>query len=98
LKITNLQMLIDKLAIVFSMVYVFNCLVLPILLALLPSFSGLFVLDDEMFHQWMLCAVLPISIAALIMGYLHYISFELFEVGPIGLALIIISTTLSHDV
>jgi hypothetical protein len=61
-------------------------------------FFGLFALDDEMFHQWMLCAVLQISIAALIMGYLHYISFELFEVGSIGLALIIISTTLNHDV
>ena len=98
MKITNLQMLIDKLAIVFSMVYVFNCLVLPILLALLPSFSGLFVLDDEMFHQWMLCAVLPISIAALIMGYLHHRSYKVFLVGSIGLTLIIISTTLGHDV
>jgi hypothetical protein len=80
------------------MVCVFHCLVLPILFVLLSFFSGLFALDDEMFHQWMLCAVLPISIAALIMGYLHYISFELFEVGSIGLALIIISTMLSHYV
>jgi hypothetical protein len=68
------------------------------LLILLPLFSGLFALDDEMFHQWMLYAVLPISIAALIMGYLHHRSFKVFVVGSIGLVLIILSTTLGHDV
>jgi maltodextrin utilization protein YvdJ len=95
---TKLQMLSDKLAIGFSMVCVVHCLVLPILLILLPPFSGLFALDDEMFHQWMLCEVLPISIAALIMGYLHHRSYKVFLVGSIGLTLIIISTTLGHDV
>lgn len=90
-------MLSDKLAIGFSMVCVFHCLVLPILIILLPPFSGLFALDDEMFHQWMLYAVLPISIAALMMGYLHHRSYKVFLVGSIGLSLIIISTTLGHD-
>jgi len=94
---TKLQMLSDKLAIGFSMVCVVHCLVLPILLILLPPFSGLFALDDEMFHQWMLYAVLPISIAALMMGYLHHRSYKIFLVGSIGLTLIIISTTLGHD-
>ena len=94
---TKLQMLSDKLAIGFSMVCVVHCLVLPILLILLPPFSGLFALDDEMFHQWMLYAVLPISIAALMMGYLHHRSYKVFLVGSIGLLLIIISTTLGHD-
>ena len=64
---------------------------------LLPPFSGLFALDDEMFHQWMLYAVLPISIAALMMGYLHHRSYKVFVVGSTGLMLIIISTTLGHD-
>jgi hypothetical protein len=74
----KLQILSDKLAIGFSMVCVIHCLVLPILpimLILLPPLSGLFALDDEMFHQWVLYAVVPISIAALI----------------------ILSTTLGHD-
>ncbi len=78
MKITNLQMLSDKLAIGFSMIYVVHCLVLPILLVLLSPFSELFALDDEMFHQWMLCAVLPISIAALMMSNLHHRSFKGF--------------------
>jgi hypothetical protein len=95
---TTMQVQTDKLAIGFSMVCVVHCLVLPILLILLPPFSGLFALDDEMFHQWMLYAVLPISIAALIMGYLHHRSFKVFVVGSIGLVLIILSTTLGHDV
>ena len=95
---TKLQMLSDKLAIGFSMVCVFHCLVLPILIILLPPFSGLFALDDKMFHQWMLYAVLPISIAALMMGYFHHRSYKVFLVGSIGLSLIIISTTLGHDV
>jgi hypothetical protein len=67
---TTMQVLSDKLAIGFSIVCVAHCLVLPILLILLPPFSGLFALDDEMFHQWMLYAVLPISIAALNDGLL----------------------------
>jgi hypothetical protein len=95
---TTMQVLSDKLAIGFSIVCVAHCLVLPILLILLPPFSGLFALDDEMFHQWMLYAVLPISIAALMMGYLHHRSFKVFVVGSIGLALIILSTALGHDV
>ena len=94
---TKMQVLSDKLAITFSMVCLIHCLVLPILLILLPPFSGLFALDDEMFHQWMLYAVLPISIAALMMGYLHHRSYKVFLVGSIGLSLIIISTTLGHD-
>jgi hypothetical protein len=98
LKMTKLQMLSDKLAIGFSMVCVVHCLVLPILIILLPPFSGLFALDDEMFHQWMLYAVLPISIAALMMGYLHHRSYKVFVVVSIGLTLIILSTTLGHDV
>ena len=95
---TKMQVLSDKLAIAFSMVCLIHCLALPILLILLPPFSGLFALDDEMFHQWMLYAVLPISIAALMMGYLHHRSYKVFLVGSIGLTLIIISTTLGHDV
>jgi hypothetical protein len=98
LKMTKLQVLSDKLAIGFSIVCVVHCLVLPILLILLPPFSGLFAFDDEMFHQWMLYAVLPISIAALMMGYLHHRSYKVFLVGSIGLTLIIISTTLGHGV
>ena len=94
---TKMQVLSDKLAIAFSMVCLIHCLALPILLILLPPFSGLFALDDEMFHQWMLYAVLPISIAALMMGYLHHRSYKVFLVGSIGLSLIIISTTLGHD-
>jgi hypothetical protein len=92
-----MQVLSDKLAIAFSMVCLIHCLVLPILLILLPPFSGLFALDDEMFHQWMLYAVLPISIAALMMGYLHHRSYKFFLVVSIGISLIIISTTLGHD-
>jgi len=92
-----MQVLSDKLAIAFSMVCLIHCLALPILLILLPPFSGLFALDDEMFHQWMLFAVLPISIAALMMGCLHHRSYKVFLVGSIGLSLIIISTTLGHD-
>jgi hypothetical protein len=92
-----MQVLSDKLAIAFSMVCLIHCLVLPILLILLPPFSGLFALDDEMFHQWMLYAVLPISIAALMMGYLHHRSYKVFVVVSIGLTLIILSTTLGHD-
>jgi hypothetical protein len=95
---TKLQMLSDKLAMGFSIACVVHCLVLPILLILLPPFSGLFALDDEMFHQWMLYAVLPISIAALMMGYLRHRSYKVFVVVSIGLTLIILSTTLGHDV
>jgi hypothetical protein len=95
---TKLQLLSDKLAIGLSMICVVHCLVLPMLLILVPPFSGLFALDDEMFHQWMLYAVLPISIAALMIGHFHHCSYEVFLVGSIGLSLIILSATLSHDV
>ena len=43
---TKLQLLSDKLALGLSMVCAVHCLVLPMLLILVPPFSGLFALDD----------------------------------------------------
>lgn len=94
---TKLQELGDRFAIGLSLVCVVHCLALPILLILLPPISGIFALNDEVFHQWLLYAVLPISLVALMMGYLHHRSYRVFIVGSVGLVLIILCATLGHD-
>jgi acid stress-induced BolA-like protein IbaG/YrbA len=57
----------DKIAISLSTLCVIHCLSLPLLVALLPSFTVL-SLHGEAFHFWMVVAVIPISLFALQMG------------------------------
>ena len=94
----KIQQLSDKTAICLSFLCVVHCLLLPVLLIVLPPISGLLALNDEMFHQWLLFAVVPISLIALYMGYLHHKNKQVFIVGSIGLGILAMAAFLGHDI
>lgn len=86
---TKLQLFTDKMAISLSFLCIAHCLLLPMILILLPSIAGLLAFDDELFHRWLIYAVLPISVIALLMGYLHHRQNNVFITGSVGLVVLI---------
>ena len=94
---TKFQQISDKAAVGLSFLCVVHCLFFPILLIVLPPLSGLFALDDEVFHLWLLFAVVPISSIALAMGYVHHRSGRVFLIGALGLMLLIFTAFLGHE-
>jgi hypothetical protein len=95
---TKFQQTSDKAAVGLSFLCVVHCLLFPTLLILLPPLSGLFALDDTLFHQWLIFAVVPISSIALTMGYVHHRNSRVFFIGALGLMHLIFAAFLGHDV
>jgi len=54
-------------------------------------------LEDEAFHLWLLVAVIPISVFALFMGCKKHRRKPVAWVGGTGLAVLIASVLLGHD-
>ncbi|MCG9760062.1 MULTISPECIES: MerC domain-containing protein [Pseudoalteromonas] len=87
----------DKAAIGLSMLCIVHCLILPFLLIVLPPFAGLLALSDEVFHQWLLIAVIPISIFALGFGYVRHKSCLVVSLGLVGCTLLVLATFLGEQ-
>jgi len=77
----------DKFAIGLSVMCSIHCLVLPLILALVPSLAAL-QLNNEAFHFWMVIAVIPTSIYALTMGCKQHKRYRVLLLGLAGLALL----------
>jgi len=92
----NLQSTTDKMAISLSALCAIHCLVLPLLVVSLPSLSAL-PLQDEMFHIWMVVAVIPISIYALTMGCKKHKNYTMLFIGVLGLAILAVAAFMGHD-
>ena len=90
------QAVTDRFAIGLSLMCVIHCLALPLLLVLLPSMAVL-QLDNEVFHLWMVVAVLPTSICALTLGCKQHRRYRLLLLGSIGLVLLIIALGLGEE-
>lgn len=84
-----LQLFSDKFAIGLSMLCTMHCLLLPLIVALLPSLTAL-NLTDERFHFWMLAAALPISLYALTMGCQQHQHYRVLLLGGLGLMLLVL--------
>ncbi|MBV1871635.1 MAG: MerC domain-containing protein [Gammaproteobacteria bacterium] len=82
------QVITDKLAIGLSLACGIHCLALPVLLAL--------QLDNEAFHLWMIAAALPSSGYALSIGCKQHKRYQLFFLGSIGLALLVLALVLGE--
>ncbi|GAB2702487.1 MerC domain-containing protein [Aliiglaciecola sp. 3_MG-2023] len=93
----KIQEISDKAAVGLSLLCVIHCLFFPILLILMPPLSGLFAINDALFHRWLLFAVVPISVIALIMGYFHHRSGRVFLIASFGLTLLILTALIGHD-
>ncbi len=80
----------DKIAISLSTLCVIHCLSLPLLVALLPSFT-LLSIHGEAFHFWMVVAVIPISIFALQMGCKKHKNLTIGLIGLAGLTMLLLA-------
>ncbi|MBR8844402.1 MULTISPECIES: MerC domain-containing protein [Pseudoalteromonas] len=87
----------DKAAIGLSMLCLVHCLILPFLLLVLPPFAGLLALSDEAFHEWLLIAVIPISVLALGFGYVRHKSGLVVGLGLVGCTLLVLATILAEQ-
>ena len=93
---SNIQSTSDKLAISLSILCTLHCLILPLLVVLLPSIAAL-PLQDEVFHIWMVIAVVPISIYALTMGCKKHRQYLMLLIGAVGLLILSVVAFLGHD-
>ena len=84
----SIQALTDQTSIGLSLVCAIHCLFVPVLLVALPSLASL-PLESEMFHVWMVVAVLPISIFALTLGCKKHKRYKIIFLGALGLVSLI---------
>ncbi|WP_299979377.1 MerC domain-containing protein [uncultured Pseudoteredinibacter sp.] len=86
----------DKFAISLSALCSIHCLATPIVLAALPSLTGLALLD-EAFHSWMVLAVVPCSLLSLLIGCREHRQRSVAELGLIGIAILLTPLILGHE-
>ncbi|WP_440053496.1 MerC domain-containing protein [Pseudoalteromonas sp. T1lg65] len=90
------QSMIDKFSIGLSMMCAIHCLMLPMLLSVLPTLAGL-PLNSELFHVWMVVAVIPSSIFALALGSKQHKRYRLVVCGGFGLAMLVLALVLGEN-
>lgn len=88
----------DKTAVVLSFFCVLHCLALPLLLVALPSISTLINFENEIFHMGLILAVVPISLFAIISGYLYHRHKSVFFISSIGIAMLLIAVVYGRSV
>ncbi len=93
----NLQILTDKAAIGLSLLCTIHCLAFPLIVVFLPSLAAL-QLNEEMFHIWMVVAVLPTSTYALTMGCRQHKHYRLLISGLPGLACLVLAVILGETI
>ena len=93
----NTQAFADKTAIGLSFICTIHCLALPFIVVMLPSLA-VFNLEDEIYQLWMVVAVIPTSLYALTMGCKKHKKVSVLVLGTVGLAILIATTWLGHDV
>jgi hypothetical protein len=82
---------LDSLGVLLSGICIVHCLALPLLLVALPFLGGSF-LGGHGFHEWLLLAVLPVSIVALGAGYRSHGDARVLWLGGAGLFLLAFAT------
>ena len=87
---------LDKTAIGLSLFCAIHCLLLPVALVMAPTLaaSGF---ASEAFHQWLLIAVLPISVVALGLGCRRHHNFSTLRWGIPGLLILSFTALWGHD-
>jgi hypothetical protein len=88
--------LIDRMAVSGSMLCLFHCLALPLLLTMAP-FVAVTFLADEQFHWVMLALVLPLSLTALFVGCRRHNDKAVLGLIVAGLLSLIVAALLGHE-
>lgn len=94
--ITALRPLADKLAISLSALCALHCLAIPLTAVLLPSFLAVGI-EDEVFHIWLVAAVIPLSLFALGLGCRNHNDKWVLVAGVLGLVTLCLAPLLGHD-
>ncbi len=93
----NTQLLLDKGSIALSVACGVHCLALPVITVMSPALIG-YAIADEVFHQWLAFAVLPLSVVALTMGCRQHRRASVVLTGLAGLLIILLTVMFGHDV
>ena len=97
MKISNSsQITLDKVAVYLSAICAIQCLILPISVLFMPSFS-LLPVSEELFHTLLLFLVIPISAFAMAMGCKKHKNYNIIFYGALGLAILLVSAIYGHD-
>lgn len=88
----------DRTAIILSTLCVVHCIALPIILIAIPTVNGLAFFSDETFHLWLLYGVIPISVGAIGLGYLHHRSTQVLAFAALGLTILMLVSIVGHDI
>jgi hypothetical protein len=91
-----LQPAADRTAIGLSMLCAAHCLLLPIVVVVSPSIAALGI-DDESFHFWMLCFVVPVSAYALYVGMRKHRNLRILAIGITGILILGVGAALGDD-
>ena len=94
--VTQIRPSADKTAISLSLLCALHCLATPVLITVLPSAIAL-RLENEIFHLWMLIAVVPISLFALTLGCREHRNLGVAGSGTMGIALMCVAIMLGDD-
>ncbi|MGJ3241865.1 MAG: MerC domain-containing protein [Opitutales bacterium] len=83
----RLQLVLDLGSLALAGICSVHCLLTPVLLVGFPV-VGSTVLSDGHFHAWMLAAVLPLSILAVLVGCRRHKDWQVFVRLAVGLSLL----------
>lgn len=84
---------LDRVAMVLSGLCLLHCLALPLAFAAMPFFAGL---DDGHWHLPMLAIAMPVSLAAIVIGYRRHGNRAIVAGAALGLGLLLAGATVGH--
>ncbi|CAI8329146.1 MAG: Uncharacterised protein [Rhodobiaceae bacterium UBA7378] len=85
----------DKFAVSTSTICAVHCICLPLLLGVFPAI-GTTLLGEEVFHERLLWAVIPLSLAALSLGCAKHKDRSVLMLGLLGVAVLIFTASAGH--
>ncbi len=74
-----------------------HCLLTPVAITFLPIISASTFVEDLLFHQLLLWAVLPTSFIALFVGCRKHKQFNIAVTGLIGISILVAVAFFGHD-
>ncbi len=90
------QTVLDRAAIALSVLCLIHCLLLPFIIVAFPlSLANIF--KGEALHGWLLLAIIPTSLAALILGCRKHKSKNIYLLCGLGISFLIGGFLFGHD-
>ena len=88
--------MLDRSAIVLSIICAVHCLAVPLAVVMMPVASTYWFADDH-FHFLLLYLVLPTSTLAICLGCRRHRTFKVIAWGSAGLGFLVLGALLGHD-